>query len=46
MIYAVTNETGVTTYDLTYVDAMAIYTSNSRLWKSENNGENYEEVYP
>ena len=45
MIYAVTNSEGVTTYDLTFEGAMALYVEGSRLWASQNNGLSYFEIF-
>jgi hypothetical protein len=45
MIYAVTNSEGVTTYDLTFEDAMALYVEGSRLWASQNEGLSYFEIF-
>jgi hypothetical protein len=45
MIYAVTNSEGVTTYDLTFEDAMALYVEGSRLWASQNDGLSYFEIF-
>jgi hypothetical protein len=45
MIYAVTNLEGVTTYDLTFEDAMSLYVEGSRLWASQNEGLSYFEIF-
>jgi hypothetical protein len=45
MIYAVTNVEGVTTYDLTFEDAMSLYVEGSRLWASQNDGLSYFEIF-
>jgi len=45
MIYAVTNSEGVTTYDLTFEGAMALYVQGSRLWASDNDGVSYFEIF-
>ena len=45
MIYAITNLEGVTTYDLTFEDAVALYVEGSRLWASQNDGLSYFEIF-
>ena len=45
MIYAVTDSKGVTTYDLTFEDAMDLYVEGSRLWASGNYGLGYFEIF-
>lgn len=45
MIYAVTDLKGVTTYDLTFEDAMALYVEGSRLWASQDGGLGYFEIF-
>jgi hypothetical protein len=45
MIYAITNLQGVTTYDLTFDGAMALYVPGCRLWASENDGATYFEIF-
>ena len=45
MIYAVTNSEGVTTYDLTFEDAMNLYVEGSRLWASKDDGLLYFEIF-
>jgi hypothetical protein len=45
MIYAVTDSKGVTTYDLTFEDAMDLYVEGSRLWASQDGGLGYFEIF-
>jgi len=45
MIYAVTDSKGVTTYDLTFEDAMNLYVEGSRLWASQDGGLGYFEIF-
>lgn len=45
MIYAITDSKGVTTYDLTFEDAMDLYVEGSRIWASDNDGLNYWEIF-
>jgi len=45
MINAVTKLEGVTTYDLTFEDAMALYVEGSRLWASQDGGLGYFEIF-
>lgn len=45
MIYAITDSKGVTTYDLTFEDAMDLYVEGSRIWASDNDGLSYFEIF-
>lgn len=45
MIYAITDSKGVTTYDLTFEDAMDLYVEGSRIWASDNDGLTYFEIF-
>lgn len=45
MIYAITDTKGVTTYDLSFEDAMDLYIQGSRIWASDNDGLTYFEIF-
>ena len=45
MTYAITTPQGVTTYDITYEEMLALRTEGCRLWQSDNGGMNYQEIF-
>jgi hypothetical protein len=43
--YAITKEDGSTIYDLDFETASSMFSPGCRIWKSENGGDSYLEIF-